>query len=375
MLVAALAVFSAPVLAQAKECNEETKTALYTKYYDNLKKDQAISYATAKEYLALCPSDDDQYTKALKKFTAAYEAVSIKNQFNDALRKKNYADALNAGKQILATDPGNVRVNMLLGYMGYSANESNPTIAAATVEYAKKAIELVESGKAPDSWDPFTSRDEALAWENFTIGTVLSKNSPSDALPYLLKAARYDTAIKNTAGTYYAIEQAYESGPYAKQSEAYKTFAGQPESPAQQLALANINQLIDRMIDAYARAVALAGNDPKVAENKKQWAGALSDWYKFRHDKSDAGMDKLIASALQMPLPDVPAPITTLPTPAPTPTPGTAAVSTDGSSAILPNKTGANPTAPPAGNRTTTGAARTAPATPAKRPRSNHRHG
>ena len=36
------------------------------------------------------------------------------------------------------------------------------------------------------------------------------------------------------------------------------------ETPESKLALANINQIVDRMIDAYARAVALAGSRREV---------------------------------------------------------------------------------------------------------------
>jgi hypothetical protein len=139
------------------------------------------------------------------------------------------------------------------------------------------------------------------------------------------------------------------------------------------LALENINQVIDRIVDAYARAVALAGNDAKYATNKKDWLEGLSTWYKYRHNSSDAGMNEMIAGVLTKPLPPLPTPITTLPaaTPATTPTSGT------------PGAVGANTAPSPAGakpataavtttTKTTTAAPTTATTTKPK-PRNNHR--
>ncbi len=64
--------------------------------------------------------------------------------------------------------------------------------------------------------------------------------------------------------------------------------------------------IIDRMIDAYARAIAAAGSDPANAQNKAQWMTKLTDFYKFRHEGSDAGLNELIASVLSRPLPAKP---------------------------------------------------------------------
>jgi hypothetical protein len=84
--------------------------------------------------------------------------------------------------------------------------------------------------------------------------------------------------------------------------------------------LANINQLVDRMIDGYARAVALAGTDSKFAQPKTVWNESLTTWYKYRNNNEVAGMDQLVAGILSKPLPPEPAPLTSLPaTPAATP--------------------------------------------------------
>jgi len=188
---------------------------------------------------------------------------------------------------------------------------------------------------------------------NYTIGSLTVANDPSGALKYLLKSAQFETPLKKSAFTYALIAGAYETGPYAKQSEAYKIYTNKEETPESKLALANIHQLVDRMIDGYARAVALAGSDAKIAAQKATWNDSLKQWYKFRNpNEPETGVDTLVASILSKPLPPEPTPLTSLPaTPAATtngttggatPTTGTA----NGASA--PAKPAATPAAVPA---------------------------
>jgi hypothetical protein len=170
----------------------------------------------------------------------------------------------------------------------------------------------------------------------------------------LLKAARYESDLKKNPQVYLDLAAAYNDGPRAKQSEAYKIYLDKPESPESKLALANINQIIDRQIDALARATALATN----AADKKSVMDALTEIYKDRN-KSDAGLNELVANVLSKPLPDIPTPLTSLPT-----TPASSTPATSGT----PGMTG--------GTQTAGGAKPAASPTPSnKKPRSNHSRG
>jgi hypothetical protein len=105
-------------------------------------------------------------------------------------------------------------------------------------------------------------------------------------------------------------------------SEEYKALhGGKDETPESKLMLANINQLVDRMIDGYARAVALAGSDPNFAQPKAVWNDSLTTWYKYRNNGQLTGMDQLVAGILSKPLPPEPTPLTSLPTSTPAATP------------------------------------------------------
>lgn len=330
------AVMMSQTPAAAGGCTDEAKGALYAKFLANWKGktpetptgDQEVAYNAAKEYKVLCPADESAQAKYMGKFAATYAAAERKSQFLVAYDKKNYADFMRIGKQLLTEEPDYTRGYVLLGIVGYLAsNAGNNALNAESLPYAKKAIEMLEAGKTPDDWKPYTGKDDALAWLNYAMGQYM-KASPAEALPYLLKAARYQSIFKTIPLTYAEIGRAYELGIYAKQEDAYKPFADKPESPEQQLALANIYQTADRIIDGYARAIALAADDPKLQANKTTWMQTVTDLYKFRNKGSDAGLAQLLSGILQKPLPDIPTPVTALPTPAaaaPSPTPGTPA--------------------------------------------------
>jgi hypothetical protein len=357
-LAAMMAVFAAPAWAQAKECNDEFKSATYQKWYDNRKDHQDVAYAAAKDYLATCTTDD-QYSAALKKFKDAYDAITAgattAKQFDDAVKNAKYAEQVRLGKLLLANDPdnvNNVKIYIILGVAGLN----DPSLLSDSAQNAKKAIELIEVGK------PFAplfdgSKDKALAQLNYAIAKASLSGAPTDALPYLIKAARYESDLKKNPQTFLEIGTAYEKGPRAKLTEEYEAkYKGHDETPESKLVAANIDQMIDRQIDALARGVAVATN----AADKKALMDELTTLYKYRH-KSETGLNELVAGILSKLLPDVPAPITSLPTSTPGTTPATSGSPAGTIGTTSNSATGAKPGAtPPPSN---------------KKPRANHHRG
>src|SRR2546430_1584844 len=156
-LVAVLAMFALPVLAQAKECSEEFKTTTYQKWYDNRKEHQDVAYQAAKDYISTCPADDSPYKTALKKFADAYEAnvadANSGQQFEEARKNKKYAEQMRLGKQVLASNPDNTAVYIVMGVAGLG----DPTVLADSAQYAKKAIEMIQTGKP---FAPYDTKDK-----------------------------------------------------------------------------------------------------------------------------------------------------------------------------------------------------------------------
>jgi hypothetical protein len=367
-ILATVAILALPVAARdliaqpdnevQDQCAQPAKDALYQAFRDNRQSDQAKAYDAAKKYLACPPGEVTEATTKiidyLKKWVTAYEEGSKKIKYRQLLyNEQKYVEAYALGKEILATEPENLKLLVDLGASGYLvAPLNNAGLSAEAVAHATKALQMLEAGKTIDSWDPLPSKDVAVAYLNYTIGALTLQQNPAAALKNLIKAAQFETPLKKSPYTYAYIAGAYETGPYAKLSEEYtRIYKDKDETPESKLALANIHQIVDRMIDGYARAVALSGTDAKFTAQKPVWQESLTTWYKFRNaDKTD-GMTEFVAGILAKPLPPEPTPITVLPAaPAPTNVTGTNGSGTP--PATTPGTPAAKPT--PAGTPATT---------------------
>ena len=369
-MVAVLTVSAIAAWAQTPECNDDFKTAQYSKWYDNRKDNQDAAYEAAKEYVKVCPTDDSQYATALKKFIADYDKIhgnqKLATDFQTAVTSKNYAEQIRLGKELAAANPDNAVIYIIMATAGLGdANQLNESAQAA-----KKAIDLIEGGKpfAP----AYQTKDQALAAMNYVIAKSMMK-TPTDAIPYFVKALRYESDLKKSPVVYNELATAYGEGPVDKYAKDYKTLAdaGKPvDSPEIKLVVANLNQAFDGQIDAFARAAAVAS-----PADKKAIMDVLTAVYKdrFKTDPTPDQMNTLVASALSKPVPDAPKQITELPagSTSATPTNGSTA-STSGGAAKPP---GTAPTTTGSGKPAASGSAAPAKPTPTPKPRqrANHR--
>jgi tetratricopeptide (TPR) repeat protein len=311
-LAALLALLALTVGARqsvlAQETDDPVKIAIYKRFVDNRLPNPAIAYQAARDYLQKYTKDKDQYVDYLQKWVMFYERDERKRNLPILINEKKFAEAYSTGAKILTDEPNYLRAQIDLGYAGYlAASAKNETFNATALDYARKAINEIESGKTPTEWAPFKGKDDTLAYLNYAVGYLTLKTSPDQAIDSLIKAAQYDSDIRKTPSTYYFLAVAYESGPYKTMSTAYQnTYANKPETPESKAALEKLNVVMDRIIDAYARAIASAGTDPKTEQSRKEWLTQMTNYYKFRHGGSDAGLDEFIKSALQKPVPPKP---------------------------------------------------------------------
>ena len=377
LAVPVLAGGSQPITAAQDQCTPENKLAWYNEFTKNFKADTAKANELAKKWLA-CPATpaEDQQTAYLKNFVTLFEKANRKAQITDLVyNKKDYVKAFELGKIVLAEEPESLKVLIDLAYGGYASK--NPALSADSLTFAQKAIQMIESGKTLEAWTPYQSKEDTLGYLYNATGSLNLQKDPGLALKDFIKAAQFNGKISKLPTTYATIAQTYEASAYAKLASDYEAkYKGKDETPESKLAVENINQVVDRMIDAYARAVALAGSDPAEQANKKLWMDELTKWYNYRN-KSTAGLDQLIAGILAKPMPGEPTPLTTLPVSAtgPATTPDTASASgTPAKPAAPANGTPAKPaaTTTPTANPTTTGAPKPAAPKPTPKPKRNH---
>ena len=111
----------------------------------------------------------------MKKTSAARmaaERADREQQLLGSFSEKNYARAYGLANQVLTDDPNNVRVLIALGYGAVAASTEarNETFNAEAAKHAAKAIQLIESGKTPETWAPFKSKEDVLGSLHYALG-------------------------------------------------------------------------------------------------------------------------------------------------------------------------------------------------------------
>lgn len=353
-LIALAATFALPALAQDAAATAQTdadaKAALYAKFYDNYNQPQPdkqkIAYEAGKEYVAKYGSDQSEdnvkIIAFISKWLPKYEKAVRDFEFDQALKNKQNARAFELGRQIVAVEPENLSVNLRLAAAGLSSAIAKDTAHNAdTINVARRALQLIESGKTPanNDWLPFPNRDEAVGALNWTLGWMLLESSPADAANYLVKVAQGTSRFKKEPTTYFYLGSAYYNSPEFKRllEEYNAKYAGKDATPEGTALLDRINHILDRVIDAYARAAALATD----ATQKAAFMKSLTTVYTARHEK-EAGLTELVNSVASRPLPLLSDPVTPSTPPATTTTSGT---TTPPAASSTANGTGTKPAA------------------------------
>jgi hypothetical protein len=159
------------------------------------------------------------------------------------------------------------------------------------LKYGQLAVELIEGDKRPASID-------AAQWVEYKtkflpglyreVG-VLSLRAGDNAggRTRLEKAIALGTDDPST----YAIIGQMNDEEYVNLVNAYKAA---PAGPARDAALKKAQEQLDKVIDLYAHAVALSTGRAEYDNLRSQVMPALTDYYKFRHNNSDAGLQQLL---------------------------------------------------------------------------------
>ncbi|MFN2455124.1 MAG: hypothetical protein ABR577_12975 [Pyrinomonadaceae bacterium] len=307
--------------AAAGQSDEDAKRDLYVRFTGKIKKDRPGAYQDGKEYVEKYPNDNSPQAAYIKKYIAAYESDQKaaetgkeKSDIAQLVKDKKYDQAYAKGRQFLAGHPDDLATTLNTAWSGWQLSfKDNASTNAEAGNYARKAIQLIEAGKTPVEGQAFTAKDETLGWLNYALGTYALASTSPDAAGFFIKAAQFEGFAKKDPTLYERLAVVYQATEYTKLAEDYKTRFSTEESratPEGKAATERINDSIDRIIDAYARAVAYSGTEPRYAAKKADWTKQLTDFYKFRHDNSTTGLDQLIASVTGKPLPQPGQPVT-----------------------------------------------------------------
>jgi len=298
------------------QCGTEEQTALYSKFVAERKgtlERQKTASATGKEYLSKfgeCASEEDKtINKYIKDWQAKHEAAV--DEFNCTNAVDNTpAKASQLCGPYLARDTENLRAYLLLSLAGIkNTKAADKNLNAETVKTARKALELIKAGKSVDKWILGDKKDEAAGTLEFYSAYLTMDTTPAETAAAMLTLARSSTSYSKNPSTYLYLGRAIHNSEVKKLADEYKqTCTGKESTPECDAAYTKIEAAIDRVIDAYARAVALSEGKPEYAKIAAVAKPDLADLYKERHEKelhenTGTGLDKFVAEVLSKPIP------------------------------------------------------------------------
>ncbi len=226
-------------------------------------------------------------------FNDPADEVAVGPTMIDALADANQIDqAFAKGADFLTRHPETLQVLVELLSIGTEqAKKQNAKFIDQSIRYGTQAIALTEANKKPANW-------EEANWQEFKTRTLPSIYQ-SVALLHMVKGARAEARAHYTKASQLAPNDPFNFVMIAAllnedyQTEAQK-YQSMPGGAAKDEQLKKVQTLLDNVIDAYARAVALSEGNAALANVRQQYLQDLESYYKYRHNNSTAGMQQLI---------------------------------------------------------------------------------
>ncbi len=291
-----LAVPAAPAAAQ----DAPDEAALYRAFHEaSQANDTAKAIEAAKAYLEKFPSG--QYTAAVKQ----WQDTARMTQLDSAIKEKRTADMIKAGEEILKADAENLNVIYALAF-NIRRNEllASPPVytnAAAAVDYAKKGIALVESGKTLTGVASF-DKNATLAWMTQILAINEGKNgAAAEAIKLYEKSTSLAPSDPLVARNLLSVVSLRQS-KYGELAKAYNALpdadrAAPEPKPEVKAAKDALNAEADALIDSAAAFVAYGRSKGLPPATVDRVNTMLETVYKgrFPEDAALDGLKKILA--------------------------------------------------------------------------------
>lgn len=285
---AAAAISSAPDLA-AKLTQAE---AFVKKYPKSSLRPQVVQGLTAE--ISRVTDAAQRLTleeRFLKTFSNDTEAGYMKALLvDDYVNAKRVDEAFTLGATTLAKQPENLGVLSTLALAGTEeARKQNAKYTTQALQYGEKAIAMIESKKKPADMDDayWTFQQSLLPKLYLSMGALaLAGGKAAEARPRLEKAIQ----LSPTEPTAYIFLGGLIDDEYRVVAESYQLMK---EGPEKQATLKKATELMDQVIDLYARGLGAAAGKPEYKMLYDQVLESITPYYRYRY-KSTTGLQPLI---------------------------------------------------------------------------------
>ena len=240
----------------------------------------------------------------------AAQKIALIETFMDFFKEPTEADLVNGPLMVAYIDANRPSdaFKIAPAYFGKRADDvdtmrrlaivgSNAAIAGDdayvkdALKYGLQAVELIEGDKRPASID-------AAQWADYKtkflpglyreVGVLSLRTGDNTAARTRLEKA---ISLGTDDPATYAIAGQMNDEEYIQLVNAYKAA---PAGATRDAALKKAQDQLDKVIDLYAHAVALSTGRAEYDSLRTQVTPALTDYYKFRHNNSDAGLQQLL---------------------------------------------------------------------------------
>jgi tetratricopeptide (TPR) repeat protein len=240
----------------------------------------------------------------------AGQKVTLAQQFQQAFNEPSEQDAIvpvlleglsqakrsdevfTTGAAYLSKSPDSLMVLIqLLATGAEEAKNKNTKFVTQSLNYGKHVIELIDAGKKPADVDD-------AAWTKYKTDTMPSIYQSLGLLNLVSgdraqAVANYSKAAELAPNDVFNVLMLGQLSNADYQDSA-KRFQAMPSGAAKDEELKKTQVLLDKVIEAYARAVAVSEGDRRFAQVREQFLQDLESYYKYRHGGSNAGMQELI---------------------------------------------------------------------------------
>jgi len=300
LVAAATLALSPAALAVAQEVVQDEGEAYRAWHGANQAGDNAKAMAAAKTYIEQYPTG--QYADFMKKWYGTAQMTAL----DAAIKEKRTADMITVGREILAADPENLNVLYALAF-NIRRNElfaapPNFTNAPAAVEFSKKAIALVESGKTLTGVQNF-DKNATLGWLTQILAVNEGKNgSAEEAIKLYTKSTALAPEDPSVAARNLLAVVSLRQSKYSELAKAYNALpdadraAAEPK-PEVKAAKDALNAAADGLIDAAAGFVAFGRTKNLPAATVDRVNQLLETVYKgrFPEDTALEGLKKILS--------------------------------------------------------------------------------
>jgi hypothetical protein len=229
----------------------------------------------------------------LKLFTAPGDAALVNQHLLSAYTEANRLDdafALAPTTIDKSHDPVAAMINLARAGVSEARNQ-NLKYVAPSRQLALKAIALIGSNKKPDTvtdamWNDYKTRWHGQLYQWLAM-LALAEGDKTDA------RAKVTTALglNPRDPVNYVLLSNMENDEYQRLAQAHRAAAAGAEKDA---LLKQAEAQMDRVIDAYAHAVALTEGNAQYEAMRAGLKADLESYYKYRHGNSTDGLQALI---------------------------------------------------------------------------------